>query len=225
MSAESRQVALQLALPALVLGVGYIWFGASAPQEELTRLRERLGKQSAAPGVSVGAQRRRMASVEEQLRAAQAERARVGELVAHLQGASSDDEERHACEEALIELFARRGVRLEGSGLVPAGFATPPSLEAARAAARAAAREVQASGEAPATSRRRRRVAPRALPVSASAPQVKPLLLRLRGNYLDVLAALEALGESELDLIPLALDLETRPVDGGLPRWSLVVQP
>lgn len=50
-------------------------------------------------------------------------------------------------------------------------------------------------------------------------------MLHLRGSYLDVLEALEALDQSELDLLPLGLDLEARPADGGSPRWTLVVQP
>lgn len=226
MSAEARQTLLQLALPALILGVGYIWFGAAEPQRKLAKLEERLAKQSTSPGVRVGAQRQRLRTLQEELQEAREERARASRQVTHLQGGSRDDEERHACEEALIYLFAQRGVRLEGSATAPAGFSPPPSLEAARAAARVAASRLRAPVK---PTRRRRRTAIR----RAATPQAplhhldhtKPLLLRLRGSYLDVLSALEALDASELDLLPLGLNLEARPPDGGEPRWILVVQP
>ena len=141
MSSEARQRLLKTFLPALVALVSYVWGFAAEPQAKLDALRERLEKLEREPRVSVGAARKGVRALEQEVARARVARREAGKLTAHLSGDPHEDEERHACEESLIELLGRHGILLEGTGEAPGGFVRPPSLEAVRLAARGASRE------------------------------------------------------------------------------------
>lgn len=196
MSSPARDRLLRTLLPALALGVGYMFL---APRPDLIELEEKLGEARHSASHA-----RPLAAVQRSERRLQA---RKRELTRALQAlaAGTDDAGRMKALQEFVDLFERHQVALvdetPGGG---EGFSLPQGLRQLR-------EQVEALQPRP---RRGEVVAP--------LPSRQVWRLRVRGSYLSVLAALEALAEADLVAIPLSVGLEQLD-RSGLHAWALVV--
>ena len=222
MSPSERERLLQLLIPSLVIVVGYVWFFVPEPQGKLDKAHEQLEQARTKVTIPLQGQRQSLARVEREVAALRRER----EALRH----EARDAHAHAAEHTTVEseltrLLRRHGLQLEASQL-PEGKQLPPSLRDSR-------HRCLTLGQAPTQPtgpRRARRPSPR---VSQPQPQQKApaskglRAIRFRGPYLVTLAALEEIAarREAVCAVPVALDLEATPADGGPARWTLVVLP
>ena len=219
MSPSERERLLQLLIPSLVIVVGYVWFFVPEPQGKLDKAHEQLEQARTKVTIPLQGQRQSLARVEREV----AELRREREALRH----EARDAHAHAAEHTTVEseltrLLRRHGLQLEASQL-PEGKQLPPSLRDSR-------HRCLTLGQPPAPAPpRRRRASPRITqPAPAAKASDKGLrAIRFRGPYLVTLAALEEIAarREAVCAVPVALDLDATPPDGGPARWTLVVLP
>lgn len=219
MTPSKRERVLQLLIPSLVIVVGYVWFFVPEPQAKLDKALERLEQAQSQVTVPLAGQRQTLGRVQRELADLRRERDTLRREAGHAHAHSAAHT---TVESELTRLLRRHGLQLEASQL-PEGKQLPPSLRDSR-------HRCLTLGRPPAKAPRRGRRSPRVIQPQPSPPATKDLRLRairFRGPYLVTLAALEEIAarREAVCAVPVALDLDATPADGGPATWTLVVLP